>query len=1475
MLLTSFILLKNNAVQNRIADEAAKQLCEKLNTKVSISKVNYEFFNKFSFDSLYVEDLQHDTLLFVEKAHSNFDFWHFFKGKFFFNHIELDKLHANLVIDSKGKNNFDFIIKAFQKPKKDKPTSVEFNFSEIKLVDSRFHFTNLKYEAKKESELFDGNRMRFSNLNGKIKVNYLKADSLAAYIESLSFTEKSGLQLKNLTTSIFGFKKGFWMPRFEVSLPNSTLLMDSVRMTFDSISQLKDIKNNVRWNAKILPSTIIASDLIAFYPNLKNINQPISIQGNVKGMISGFSLKGLEVKYGKSLTMKTDLDLNGFPNLEETFVFADIKNFQINKGEAQDLIARLTNRPFLLPKELSQLGNVKYSGNISGFFSNLVAYGNIVTDLGNMKTDILLQFENKMQDLRYNGTLSTKNFQLGTLLASKDLGKTSFSVTTNGTKLSKKPFQGNIKGNIAEIYLNKYNYQKIMLDGTYDGNGFDGNINIDDPNLQADFNGVVDVKNKKMPVFNFDIDVANANVYALKLTNKYKDSQLSFSGNTNMVGNSLDNINGFLALNDIHFVNGEKVLELNELLFESRINAQDSKFTISSDFLNGTFDGIFKYSTLPQTIKALVENYIPALSGKAAPNRNVKGGNNFLNIDLTLSDTKKISEVLELPFTIDGNTLVKGYIDDRKQSVMLNAETPFISFGNKKLQDINISLDNKNHKLNLQGKAGFYFKKDLVNLNLKATAANDSLYTQLGWHNSDSANYEGEFQAVTKFNKIEDLTTAQINILPTQVLIADTIWDLKPSKITLKTDSSFLVENFKFQNENQYITLDGLISRKQQDGLKVEMNELQIGYILDLLNLKTISIKGKSSGNVNVYSLMKQPIFEADLTVRDVILNDTKIGNALIHSTWNNQTKEINASGTFFDKDNKKLAIANGVYVPKKDSLDFIFNTEKLNLAFLQRYMQTIASNIQGVGTGTVRMYGPSKTLGFEGKIFAENAKATIDYLKTTYSFSDSVYLTRKSITFKNITILDKDKNTGILNGYVTHNGIFKDMKYDVKVTTRNLLALNTKVTDNDFYYGTAYAAGNVHIYGTETDVYFDINLVSRPKTKFYLSIGSAEIANENDFITFVNKSPQKTEKEKKIAVEEKTSNIYLNMMMDVNPDANIQLVIDPKGGDNISAVGNGNLRLTYDPNNESRLYGGYTIEKGNYLFTLQNLLRKEFKIEQGSSITWSGDPFQGKLDIKAIYPVTASLKDLMDETLMSSSTRSSVPVNVYLNITDELLNPTIKFDIDLPSSDETIKYQVKNLINTQDMMSMQVGYLLLFGKFFTPDYARTVATSTTNNTMSLFSSAALGTAFSQLNSMLSQFSNNLTVGFNARNVGYGTNTFSNLEYEGQLFYQPNNRLIINGNFGYINDNLIKNKFISDVDLEYILTNNGKLRVKAYNHTFDRYTIQLRSSQFIQGAGIVYKESFNSWEELMRQYLRLSFNKKPETKPDSISNETK
>jgi len=1460
-------MLQNSTIQNYIAQAVVSELSNKISSKVSIGKIEYKFFNAVSIHDLYVEDLHQNALLFVNQADAHFDFWKFFQGKILFTSVEFDHLYGNLVVDSTGETNINFIIKAFKKPKTSTPSRVEYKIEHFKLKSSTLLFSNFRNNKVVPTNVFNANRLKFTKINTDISLDIWNKDTLSARINTLSAVEQSGLTLTNLTTQILGSRKGISLPAFDLKLPNSRLHLDSIQLKYDSLSDLNHFSEKVHWKAPIAYSYFKLSDLAAFIPEFKNLRGTATLKGQISGRISSLRFKNMEIKYGKNFLLKADVDLNGLPNIEETFIYGQINDLHLEKSDLQDFVSDFTKKPFLLPKELNKLGLVRYKGNITGFLSNLVAYGNIKTEMGSVSTDILLKFENRLKNLTYNGTIKSANFQLGNILNNKNLGIVSFDFNTKGTKKANASYQGTIDAKVPELQFNGYSYRDIQFKGKYDGSGFDGKIDVEDENIHAHFNGVIDLTHK-LPVLDFDIKVTDTNLNALKLTELFPGAKLSFNGKTNMLGNSLDNIIGFLRLDSITFINQGKTLNINEIQFNSRIERDYRNFVVTSDYVNGVFSGDFKYSSIWKTTNKIIQRYLPALSFK----KTVTSTNypNQIDVDIKISNTKEISKVLDLPYTLEGVSTIKGSIDEKNNRIDLTGIFPLLTSRKQRLENLNILLQNSKNQLQFTSRAQLVNKNGLLNLYLLATAEKDSVRTQLGWQNDEKITNAGEIQAITKFRKDDGKSAAQVSILPSQVIISDTTWNVYPCLIDMNADSTIRVNNFRFESHKQFIHINGIASKNQKDSMTVVMNDLSVGFVMNLLQLKGIIIGGNATGRATLHSVLKQPIYEANIFVKDAKINNKLIGDATLKSSWDRLNKQVLANGRFVNDKNEVIADASGVFVPKKDSLDFMFDTHNLNIEFLTPYFESVIQNVKGLGTGKVRMFGPSKNIGFEGNIFLDKGQASMKTLKTTYYFNDTIRLTRKSLELRDIKLYDEERNHGTLNGMLTYNGMFKNMQYNLNIRAKNILAMNTHSEDNSNFFGKAYVDGTVRINGDQQEANIWVNAVTRPRTKCFIQMGSAATASDNAFIHFKNNELNTNKKPVTPKPVENKVNVKVNLQIEATPMAEMELIIDPKAGDMITAKGNGNLRVQFDSYSDLKLYGTYTIDNGYYLFTLQNVIRKEFKINRGSSISWTGNPFNAQVDINALYSLTASLKDL-DEALSQSTNRSSVPVNCVLKLTDKLAKPTINFDIVLPSSDERVKQQVRSIINTDEMMNRQILYLLLFGKFYTPEYVKSTTTAGnvgTNQAISFFTT----TLSAQLNDWFSQMvnSNNFSFGFDWRKTDEVNN-----EYQAEILYQPNNRWIVNGNIGYRNDNLATNtnKFIGDVDIEYLLTKSGKLRLKGYNHSIDRY--QLRTAKTTQGFGFIYREEFLSVGELFKYYWHLltGTGKKEKNEKNSTKND--
>jgi hypothetical protein len=333
---------------------------------------------------------------------------------------------------------------------------------------------------------------------------------------------------------------------------------------------------------------------------------------------------------------------------------------------------------------------------------------------------------------------------------------------------------------------------------------------------------------------------------------------------------------------------------------------------------------------------------------------------------------------------------------------------------------------------------------------------------------------------------------------------------------------------------------------------------------------------------------------------------------------------------------------------------------------------------------------------------------------------------------------------------------------------------------------------------------------------------------------------------------------------MEATPEARLHLLLSDHSSDGIVCRGEGNLKLSFTGDEDIRLIGTYTLLSGTFSYSLGNIVHRDFVIAEGSSITWNNAPEEPILNVTARYRTTASLKDLFGDEAAMITSRSSVPVNCVLMMSGKLSDPILRFAIELPQSDESVEAQVRAAINTEEMLMRQVIYLLVFNRFFTPEYLATKASETgLNATYSLLSSTVTG----QINAWLSRLTDVFTVGFNFRTDGEGSNATQ--EYEAQFQLNPVERLTINGNIGYrYNDISARSPVFGDVDVEYGLIPSGKLRAKAFTHTVDKYS--LREANTVQGVGLIFRHDYN-WGDARKHAMMRKVRKAREQQKENTS----
>ncbi|MDD3479426.1 MAG: translocation/assembly module TamB [Paludibacteraceae bacterium] len=1438
---------------------------------MSIEHVDMRFFNEITLENVYIEDLEGDTLLSTDELHGHISLFALFHKEIYITTLELNTPQFNLKVKKDGSTNLDFITQLIPKSNKE---PMLFRVDNIEIIDGGFKLHTEQPLNPKNKAAFKGNDIAITKLNTVIRLNkFLKTDIIGK-IKNLSFEEQSGFVVSNIATEFQITDSTCVVPSLAISLPNSELIFDTISLKYDHLSDLSKNINALKVKTKLLPSNIYCPDLQAFLPELGNLRRKTIVSCELLGHLDNIKANSLNLHYGSDIVFDGDFEFSGLPKLSETFVYARLNEISFTTTSLQDLIANITQKPFVLPAEFRNFGRCKYSGNIAGFFSNMVLFGQLTTGVGNVSTDISLELSNNMQDLHLNGQVRSQRLQLGRITpAQSGLGDVAFNVKTQLQVGKNKPLKSSADLTIASLTYRNYTYNNIKVKGDYTNKTFIGDVDINDTNGQLTFGGQIDL-NANSYLFNFDANVKKFRPYALNLTTKNPNLEVSFNINSEFAGPNVDHMNGQIVIDSILLANNKQEYYVEDFIIRSNSASNNGKvktLSIESPILVGMVSGDYTIGSLITSFKNTAANYFPVIGTQTTIKQPTR---NNLQLAFELESTQKLASVLDMPWFTTKTSTISGHYNDSQNELKLDIHVPTLT--NKRnfvLEDISLALNNQNKQINCLLHAQTKTKSnDTISLNLDLKGVNDSLKAYLSWDNTlPTISQSGEILVNTHFVSIDNRVNAHIQFLPTQLVIQNAIWDMAASDITTNF-KEFTVNDFNLESDDQLIHIDGKASKSIDDLLAVDLHNIDLEFISGLL-LRNAAIEfgGKTTGQVNLTRLFDKPIIEADVSISDFLFNRAYWGNVHATSNFDNINKKINFGGVVLADNRDTTAVIDGGFYLGKDSLDLKGKAKRLDLRFLDYYLSSVLQNVRGYGSGDIHVYGNTRknTITVTADALAEEAQASIDFLKTTYFFHDSIHVTPTEIKLKNITVLDTEGNKGKLNGYITHQ-YFKDLKYRIELDCNKMKVLNTTKKDNSTFYGTAYATGKAIIAGTEQKTNITVRGTTEKNSKLIIPFGSS-VATENAFITFVDHRAPTTTKEKEVKpVVESENEISLNLMVDVNPNAEIQLLVDQQAGDVIKARGDGNLRMDYNTKNEEfKMYGNYEIEQGSYLFTFQNALRKDFKVTQGGTINWNGDPFNPTVNLRAIYQVNASLLDVLEKSILESSNRTTVPVQCILNLTGNIMSPNIKFDLNLPNSEEELNRALQAVVNTDEMMNRQIIYLLVLGKFFTPESMKSTTAGIINqNDLLAVASSTLST---QLNNWASQMFDNWNFGVNFRSTGEG-NERSN-EYEFNFLYTPNNRITFNGNVGYRDDNLSASKFIGDFDFEYTLIQSGKLSAKAYTHTNDYK--EFKSALTTQGIGLVYRESFNSLAELWDSWKSSTADSKKEREAKKREREEK
>ncbi len=1457
------------AVQDYSVSRILAWLSQHLGTELSYSDVSIVSLNRITFDDLFIADQRGDTLLYSKKAIAVTPvimsiIFNESADKILLKKLQLEKSTINFVIDSSSTINFQFIIDYLTSGKSSSKGPVRQKIQKITITDSRFVLRNETSEP--DSSGIDFGNMRLNHLNLKISGLTIYGDTINLDITPLSFVEHSGFQVKDMYAHLELCKSHMNFSGVEINTRYSSLEAEQLSLFFDKYSDFSvpELYTKVRYDFRINESMLNLADLGYFTDFFMHNFQPVNFSGNFTGPLSNLKGRDFRMVWGERSHLEGSFDIRDLPDVPSTFLVFNLKELISNTADINSFNLP-GNKKLNLPASLQNIENIHYQGNFTGFFNDFVSYGKLTTNLGILNTDIMITPDPNSK-ISFSGKLSTQELNIGRLLGNEHLVKDiSLDASITGSYSDKEPLLATIQGNISKFTLKDYPYRNIKINGSFSDRKFNGDVSVDDPNLKLEFNGLVDMA-AEANRYDFIANVIDANLYALNLTKNDPEYHASFFMKAKAEGENFDKLNGEFHLLNSLFTKTNKQIQVFDFNVFAVNNDYTNQLKVRSELLDADITGKYKLSVLRNELLHFLYSYIPALA--TVEDANFTGYSAEMDIDVRFKRTQPFFDFFVPDYFVSENSVLHcNFYPGRDNFMNLTCIAPEVKVKSNHLEGLILDINSTDSVLLASiGSRKFYLSESasLDNFTLEARTTSNKTRFKTRWINWDSALYKGSFSGESAISGKWPHNSFHVEFDPFSLTISDSVWNLK--SFALQYDSSGIaVQHLILFHGNQYISANGKLSDIPGDSMHFSFNNFDLANVNLLTRSANIELTGLLNGTGNMTGLKKQPLFFSSLNIDGLSFNKQEFGNCIINSLWDNENQSLNIVAESKRGKLKTLQVEGDYYPTKNGKMDFEITLDKLNSDILNPFVKGIFSDIRGLISGHMYLTGIASRPSLSGKLKLQKNSFTVDYLKTRYNFTSDVEIINNNVVLDDIQIFDQEVNNAILSGMI-RTEYLKDIMLNINISTNNLQCLNTKETDNSMFYGTAYATGTIKIKGSPSTLKFDIDAATGKNTRIMIPLSQNLEVSEYNYITFIRTDTSSNQFNADVSETEQVVNLsgmQMDFNLDVTPDAEVQIVFDPTIGDIIKARGSGAMKLSINTLGTFEMFGEYVIDKGDYLFTLQNLINKHLDIEQGSTMRWTGDPFNATVNITAKYQVRAPLSDLLGEVYTD---RVTVDCKTYL--TGMLMSPDIGLDLTLPYSDDDLRNRVKSKISEEEL-SKQFLSLLVMNRFLPPSQGQTDGSSN-EGIMAAYSNASEMLS-NQLNNWLSQISNDVNVDVSYRPGGGRESDEVEVALSTQLL---NDRLSINGSIDYQTNAAAQNsdKFAGDFDIDYKINKKGKVRVRAFNRSNDEDIIE--ESPYTQGLGIFYKEEFDSFGELLGQYWAALTGRKKKNIPEEADTDT-
>ena len=1466
------------AAQRWIGGMLAEAAAERLGTNVEIERVDIGWFNRLIIDGVRIDDLYGRRLMRASRMSVKVDIAPTISyltggdGRLSVSSAQLFGMQCDICTgDSTTPANYQFIIDALAS---DDTTHTPLNVHFGSLIIRRGRVT-----LNEGADIGSGDFTRISDISTHIVLPYLTDDSIAVTVKKMSMNISRGRNDDIRETDVRGLSLAFKADRHHAELKDMKLRLPGTELSINADATYAYAGDSLdpqslRYEAHVEPSVITPADISLLDNRLQTMTMPVSVNLSVVGSLTALSIENLLLRTADG---DVDIALRGAisgRSLDSLRWRAEIDRLSLRAGET--LTAAWHGAAERLPAD----GHITLSGEGGGEGSDGSLLLHIQTGVGQADIDA------EVKGRSLSACLSTDGIDIGRITGKEALGLVVGSINIDADrKATGAPWIGwqgtenvTARCDIPLIEYNGYRYSNISALLNLAGQGdarrrnVDASLSMRDPNGNIDADAEI-ITNADGSDARLEITADGVCPQAMRLSDKWGDAV--FGAQIKVVAQTASRLADIKSLTDIAGASIEvdsltmrstdNEYSLSHLRIEKKgdrgyhLIALDGDFVEAAIFINEE-QAFADEKSPPLPLPSLFTRDI-SLSSVLHSLPLAPRGSFKMSSTLTLKKTDWLRALLGVPLTLGDPLEMNVYVNENTGTISAKTGCRLFNYDGTDYADVQLTVRNAGtDTLTVSAGAGRMDDSGRrMDLNMLARAAVNSVYTEIGWDNNrptEGKAMQGTVKATTEILKdSRGLMCVNVDMHPSEILVNDTVWRVHPSRISY-SDKRLQIDHFAIAHNNQHILVSGMATDSAADSITADLNDVDIDYILNLVNFHAVRFGGHASGRMCAKSIFGgQPDAYARISVPDFLFQDGPMGYLTAFAVWNRDDKQIDIDARADDGPGQ-LTIIQGYVSPERNYIDLGIMPHGSRLKFMESFCSSFMRDVNANAYGELRVIGDLREINLVGCATVDG-DIGISSLNTVYHLkNDTITFIPNEIIFRSDTVSDDYGNKGIISGALHHKHLTR-LTYDLDIETSDMLVYDHKDYGDNTFYGTVFVSGTCTIKGRSGRIDFDIS--GTPSKGSFIEYNAASTGTdaEQGFITWRDKATLKGKTHNNTpdgiddGIGRKTdipSDMNLNFLINATPDFTLRVLMDQQSGDYIALNGRGTIKASYYNKGSFDMFGNYAVESGLYRLTIQNIMSRNFSFQNGSTIVFGGNPYDASLNLKATHTVNGV--PLSDLHIGNSFSGNNIRADCVMNISGTPLSPHVDFDLDLPTMSSDAEQMVRSLINSEEEMNQQVIYLLTIGRFYVQDYDNSGDTKTSQTSLAM-QSILSGTVSQQINNLLSSFVNisNWNVG---ANISTGDEGWNNAEYEGLLSGSLlNNRLLINGQFGYRDNDNATTSFIGDFDISYLLTPNGNISLKVYNQTNDRYFT--KSSLNTQGVGIMMKKDFSSWRDLVKK----------------------